>query len=158
MRNLMLLTIFYSNLVGATVVMYEVGSPKKIEISHHKKTSALSNFTRVKQFSVDKTYITPSILTEGIVKTKQIKSLKNIQPFFVVGYGSKSIEWLRDNSKKLKDIGALPFAINIKSRQEYQHLQSAFNGDLVITNMDKFKDLYAINSYPFLVANGWIEQ
>jgi len=139
-------------------IMYEVEQPQDINIFKQLSIIHVQEATISKPFDMNSIYIAPSKLTEGIITSEQIKELSDIQPFFVVGYGKNSIEWLQENSRKLQEIGALPYAINLKSKSEYQELKRAYQGELIVTNMDVFKKRYAINHYPFLVANGWVEQ
>lgn len=160
MLKRLVLLLLISSSASAMTLMYETGSPKTIDenVLLVGDIPLPKEHEKITFFNIDDIYTNKSVLTEGYVKDKYIASLKDVQPFFVVGFGDESVKWLYENKQKLKSINALGYAINVKSKVQYLALSHAYDGELVVTNLDEFIHIFGLKHYPFLIANGRVEQ
>ncbi len=75
------------------------------------------------QVSVSAFPIRSPLLTPGKVVTRAIKG-PLVRPIFLIGSGVRSINWLLQNAKRLENLKARGFVVNVKNAQVFKRLQA----------------------------------
>ena len=109
----------------------------------------------------DEAWILPvssSRLTPGQIAPRQLK-MPGLQPFFLVGDDSQSLDWLRQRAAGLREIGAAGLAVEVADTAALSRIRAAAPGITILPiNGNDIATRLQIEHYPVLITATSLEQ
>lgn len=109
----------------------------------------------------DEAWILPvnsSQLTPGPITPRSL-NMPGLQPFFLVGDDSQSLDWLRQRAAELREIGAAGLAVEVADTAALSRIRAAAPGITILpVNGNDIATRLQIEHYPVLVTATSLEQ
>lgn len=100
-------------------------------------------------------------LSVGRVTPEEAQGIKHQiagKPMFIIGYDHVSIKWLKKNSRKLADKGAIGLVVNVDTQEQMNELQVIAGKGVLMqpTPGDRLAKHLKIKHYPFYMDNNGV--
>lgn len=99
-----------------------------------------------------------SKINAGIVNRHPVSLVNFSWPLFVIGDDAQSRDWLVKHAVQMKDLHALGFVANVKTKTSLHQLEQIAGVPLMPVNVDDLSDVLQVNHYPFVFESGVVWQ
>ena len=99
-----------------------------------------------------------SLLRPGTVDPRAL-DMPGLPPFFLVGGDPRSLSWLRENSTRLRTMGAVGLAVEVADAAALERIREAARGlSILPVNGDDIAARLQIHHYPVLITATGLRQ
>lgn len=99
-----------------------------------------------------------SLLRPGAVAPRAL-DMPGLPPFFLVGGDPRSLSWLRENSARLRTMGAVGLAVEVADAAALERIREAAPGlSILPVNGDDIAARLQIHHYPVLITATGLRQ